>query len=100
MTAQSILEKKGYDSNEAASIVYEKLDLRVRQLYKVEGHPVHLWECYCLGDANSKELLIDAESNTTPSHKYEDTETLFDDMTKELERLASMYPEEDPRFKA
>lgn len=93
MTAESILENKGYDSNEATSIVYEKLDLYVRQLYSVENHAIHLWESYCLGDANTKELLIDAESNTTSAHKYEDTETLFNDMTKELERLASIYEE-------
>lgn len=91
MTAQSILEKKGFDSNEAASIVYEKLDLEVRELYNVQNHPIHLWESYCIGDANSVELLIDAESNTMPVHKYDDTESLFDDMTKELERLAGIY---------
>jgi hypothetical protein len=43
MTAQSILENKGYEPNEAASIVYEKLDLEVRKLYNIENHPVHLW---------------------------------------------------------
>lgn len=91
MTAQSILEEKGFESNKAASIVYENLDLQVRELYNVQNHPIHLWESYCIGDANAEELLVDAESNTTPIRKYEDTESLFDDMTNELERLASIY---------
>ena len=91
MNAQQILEQKGIESNEAASIVYEKLDIQVRELYNVENHPVHLWEYYVIGDANETDLLNDAESNTTPVKKYDDVDELFEDMTKELERLASIY---------
>lgn len=91
MNAQQILEQKGIESNEAASIVYEKLDIQVRELYNVENHPVHLWESYEIGDANETDLLNDAESNTNPVKKYDDVDELFEDMTKELERLASIY---------
>jgi len=91
MNAQQILEKKGIESNEAASIVCEQLDLQVRELYNVQNHPIHLWENYCIGDANESELLKDAESNTTPVKKYDDVDELFNDMTNELERLAGIY---------
>lgn len=90
MNAQQILEQKGIESNEAASIVYEQLDIQVRELYNVENHPVHLWESYVIGDANETDLLNDAESNTTPAKKYDNLDELFQDMTNELERLASL----------
>jgi hypothetical protein len=91
MNAQQILENKGIDSNKAASIVYEELDMQIRELYNVDNHPIHLWESYCLGDAKESDVLKDAESNTTPMNKYDNTEELFLDMTKEIERLASLY---------
>lgn len=91
MNAQQILQNKGIESNDAASIVYEKLDLQVRELYNVQDQPLHLWDSYCIGDANVAEVLQIAESNTMPSKKYENTSDLFEDMTNELERLASLY---------
>lgn len=89
MNAQMILEKKGFE--DAAAIVFEELDQKVRELYNVSSHPIHLWERYCIGDANESELLLDAESNTTPIHRYENSDSLFEDMTREIERLASIY---------
>ena len=91
MNAQQILEQKGIESNDAASIVYEKLDIQVRELYNVENHPIYLWESYVIGDANETDLLNDAESNTMPVEKYDDVDELFENMTNELERLASIY---------
>lgn len=93
MNAQQILEKAGIGSNEAASIVYEQLDIQVRELYNVQNNPIHLWESYCIGDANESELLKDAESNRTPAKKYSNLEELFEDMTDDLERLAYKYAE-------
>jgi hypothetical protein len=91
-TAEQILEAKGYDHNEANEIINEELDLKVRELYNVEDHPVHLWESYAIGDASEEALLKDAESNTTPIKKYDDVETLFNDMTDDLNRFAEQYP--------
>lgn len=92
-TAEQILEEKGYDHNKANEIVYEELDIQVRKLYNVQNHPLHLWEEYCLGDANEKEVLKDAESNTTPIKKYDDLQDLFTDMTNDLNRFADEYPD-------
>jgi hypothetical protein len=91
-TAENILKKKGYEHNEANEIVYEELDLKVRKLYNVSNHPVHLWESYAIGAASEEALLKDAESNTTPVKKYNDMYTLFDDMTDDLNRFAEQYP--------
>ena len=91
MNAQQILESKGIESNEAASIVYEKLDLQVRELYNVENHALHLWDSYAIGDANKDDLLKDALSNTIPRQSYNSIDELLDDMTKELERFASLW---------
>jgi hypothetical protein len=88
-----LLQKKGFDFQESGSIIYDELDIKVRELYNVQKHPIHLWDRYCLGDANEVELIKDAESNTTPPKKYENTEKLFDDMDSDLLRLANLYPE-------
>ena len=90
-TATEILVEKGHERSDANDIVYSKLDIEVRELYNVLDHPVHLWEKYVIGDANENDLLRDAESNTTPVKKYNDVDELFEDMTNELERLASIY---------
>jgi hypothetical protein len=90
-TAEQILQEKGYDHREANQILNEELDLEIRKLYKVDNHPIHLWESYAIGDSDEKALLKDAESNTTPVKKYDDVEYLFDDMTNDLNRLAEQY---------
>lgn len=91
MNTQNILEQKGIESNRATSIVYKELDLEVRKLYNVQNHPIHLLLSYHIGDANETALLKDAESNTYKIKKYNSIDKLFEDMTSELKKLASIY---------
>jgi len=90
-TAESILMEKGFNHQEANEIIDQELDLKVRELYNVQNHPIHLWDKYSIGDANEEDILIDAESNTLPISKYNDIDDLFNDMTEELENLSSEY---------
>jgi len=91
MTAQSILEQKGIESHEASAIIFNKLDILVREEFGVSECPIHLWDVYCLGDAGEDEVLEAASTGADIIDQYNDTYALFDDMTVELERLASLY---------
>ncbi len=90
MTAQQILESKGYDNEDCIEIIAaddNSLDIQVRKYYKVEGEPLHLWEAYYIGDANEEEI-----EKIAKKHNCDTIEGLFSEMDDMLLNLASNYP--------
>lgn len=64
LSAQQILEKKGFDLDEINDIInfktkhsHEGLDMQVRSEFKVEYQPIHLLGSYYTGDGDENELL-------------------------------------------
>lgn len=90
-TAETTLEEKGYDKHEIAKSILPELDAKVRELYNVQNHPLHLWEEYAIGDANEEEVLADA--NRIAVDKYRDLDNLFYRMNKCLNEWAGSYPD-------
>lgn len=90
MTAQQILESKGYDNSECADILQAddaNLDMQVREKYGLGNEPLHLWESYYRGDASKKALKKAAKK-----HGLESIDDLLSAMDSDLIELAEKYP--------
>jgi hypothetical protein len=85
-TASQILEAKGYENDEINDIV-NNLDIKVREEFKAESLPVHLWEAYYKGDASEDDLNEVAKMN-----ECEDYDQLLKKMDESLSDLAEKYP--------
>lgn len=59
---QHVLEGKGFDLNQINDILNYSpgLDIQVRKEFGLEDQPIHLWECYCIGDADANTLWTTA----------------------------------------
>lgn len=89
MTAQSILEKKGYNNFELIDIISE-FDMQIREKYGLEDEPLHLWESYYIGDADEETVL---ETVTNKGfNNFDEIDDLFDIMDRDLLELANEYP--------
>lgn len=94
LNAQQILEKKGFDLTQIADIIHfktehseEGLDMQVRTEFKVEDHPLHLWESYYIGDADEEEIELIAKEQG-----YDSIKTLFRAMDARLIELCENIP--------
>ena len=87
MNATQILENKGIEANKINEYILSEIDCMVRETFNVAAHPVHLWDSYAIGDADEAQMLIDANCDGY----WENIDDLLEDMTVELERLASEY---------
>lgn len=91
MTAQSILESKGYSNFECADILQAdpdiSLDMKVREKYGLDGEPLHLWESYYRGDASKKALKKAAKR-----HGFDSIDDLISAMDSDLIELAENFP--------
>lgn len=92
MTAQQILEQKGYDNSDCIDILQAdpeiSLDMKVREKYGLGDEALHLWEGYYLGDADEEKVKAVAEK-----HGFQDIDDLFKQMDADLNELAENYPE-------
>ena len=90
ITAQSILERKGYDNFECMDILQandDNLDMQVREKYGVDCEPLHLEAEYYIGDADEDNML-----NAAKKHGFEDVDELLAQMDSDLLDLAREYP--------
>jgi hypothetical protein len=84
-TASQILADKGYENDQINDIV-NNLDIQVRQEFKAESLPVHLWDAYYKGDAS--ELAL---NEVTKENGYANWNQLLVRMTSRLSELAENY---------
>lgn len=90
MTAQQILERKGYDNSDCIDIISaneNSLDEQVRTKYGLDGEPLHLWESYYRGDASKKALKKAAKK-----HGFDSVDGLLSAMDSALLELAENFP--------
>lgn len=90
MTAQSILERKGYDNFECMGILQaneDNLDMKVREKYGVDTEPLHLEADYCIGDADEDNVLEAAQK-----HGFDGVDGLLMQMDSDLLELAENFP--------
>lgn len=90
MSAQRILENKGYDNFECSEILQsndDNLDMRVREKYELGSEALHLWAEYEIGDADEEVVLIAAKKNG-----FEDIDDLLTAMDNDLLELAENFP--------
>lgn len=88
-TASQVLEEKGYDNEQQNDIVCvgsESLDWKVRDEFGID-EPIHLYECYYIGDANE-----DVINEMAKEKGYEDYKGLLFAMDRRLVELAEEYP--------
>lgn len=91
MTAQSILERKGYNNTECIGILQsnsDNLDMKIRQKYGLENQALHLWESYYIGDADIEKVEAIAIEKG-----FENSDSLLLRMDRELIDLANDYPD-------
>ena len=92
ITAQKILEKKGYDLEECTDILQAdrdiNLDMKVREKYGLDDEPLHLWESYYIGDADKK-----AVKKAAKKHGFDSIDGLLMQMDSDLLELAENFPE-------
>lgn len=85
-TAEQILVSKGYDANQAYSVVYENLDGKTRGEFGID-EPVHLFEKYYLGDADANVM-----ERIALDQGYDSCIDLLGAMDSRLIELAEDYP--------
>ena len=88
-TASQVLEAKGYDPAQINDIVYANnnaLDIQVREVFNI-NEPIHLWECYNVGDAD-----IEVLNNIAIQKGYKSYKALLREMNWCLIELAEDYP--------
>lgn len=88
MTASDILAAKGYDPAQQNDIVCANsdcLDVQTREYFNV-NEPIHLYECYYIGDANEDDL-----NELAQTKGYADYTELLAAMDRHLTALAEKY---------